>query len=185
VTNSYRELCNYDCVWLVILQVSLSNYSSYAKAMGIFMSAVLLAMFFLAQAASIWSSIWLSNWTDDPLLKNTSLVNTSLYLNRQYYYLGVYSGLNGAQGMEWYVNVIMHLLHVSAIGNQIITFYYYIFPIYYYIVRLVLSSDRSATQNIPLTKNAVPQLACFEFWLQSALRSVLCGFYTNWLFFLY
>jgi hypothetical protein len=83
-----------------VFQVGLAIYLSYAKAMGRILSAALLSMFILSQAASIWSSIWLSNWTDDALLKNTSLINTSAYKNQQNYYLGVYGGLNGAQGNQ-------------------------------------------------------------------------------------
>lgn len=82
-----------------IFQVSLSVYLSYAKAVGSILSAILLSMFLLAQAASLWSNIWLSDWTDDALLKNSSMANSSEYKSRQNYYLGIYSGLSGAQGV--------------------------------------------------------------------------------------
>jgi len=43
--------------------------------------------------------VWLSKWTTDALLMNSTLSNTSEFVNRQYFYLGIYGGLNGTQGI--------------------------------------------------------------------------------------
>ena len=66
--------------------------------MGSLISTALLLFFVLYQTASVLSSIYLSKWTEDPLLKNGSLANTTAYHNRQDLFLGIYGGLNGAQG---------------------------------------------------------------------------------------
>ena len=49
------------------------------------------------------SNIWLSEWTDDPLLANSSQSNTSEYQNKNYLYLGVYAGLGIGQGKRGFV----------------------------------------------------------------------------------
>lgn len=68
--------------------------------MGYHLAALLLLFFVLNQVASICSNIWLSVWTEDKLLKNLTLANTTDYLDTQYFYMGIYGGLGAAQG-EW------------------------------------------------------------------------------------
>ena len=79
-------------------QVSFSVYRLYAKSLGVALSCGMLVFFLLSQVASIYSNVWLSEWTSDPLLMNTTISNTSLFANRQNLYLSVYGALNGAQG---------------------------------------------------------------------------------------
>ena len=58
-----------------------------------------IVLFFLIyQVASLCSNIWLSNWTEDPLLKKDSLSNTSKYTDRRDVYLGIYGSLGLLQG---------------------------------------------------------------------------------------
>ena len=73
-------------------------YRLYAKSLGVALSIGMLVFFLLAQVASIYSNVWLSEWTSDPLLMNTTISNTSQFANRQNLYLAVYGALNGAQG---------------------------------------------------------------------------------------
>ena len=71
----------------------------YTQALGTIYVLLITFFFLLYQVASVLSSIWLSEWTEDPLLKNTSIAaNSSEYQNKQNMYLGVYGGLGGAQG---------------------------------------------------------------------------------------
>ncbi|CAG5116632.1 unnamed protein product, partial [Candidula unifasciata] len=53
--------------------------------------------FLLFQAASTGSAVWLSSWTDDKLLANSSLAGTSEFVNRNNMYLAVYGVLGFTQ----------------------------------------------------------------------------------------
>ena len=88
-------------------QVSLSVYWLYAKSLGIMLSLGMFMFFLLSQAASIYSNIWLSQWTSDPVIMNETLSNTSQFTNRQNMFIGVYGALNGTQG-----TILIHV-HLS------------------------------------------------------------------------
>ena len=75
-----------------------SVFFSYIKALGYGLTVMLIVSFLLYQAASVMSNVWLSQWTEDPLLKNMSLVETPEYNQKQGMYLGVYGALGGIQG---------------------------------------------------------------------------------------
>ena len=61
---------------------------------------LLLAAFSLFGVSSVLSSLWLTKWTEDPVLQNASLTNTSIYLQHRDLYLGVYGGFGVLQGMQ-------------------------------------------------------------------------------------
>jgi len=73
-------------------------YWIYVKSMGVALSCGMVVFFLLFQVAAIYSNIWLSEWTSDPLIRNTSLSNTSQFADRQNFYLSVYGAINGIQG---------------------------------------------------------------------------------------
>lgn len=76
-----------------------SVFLRYTSALGSIYVLLIAFFFLLYQLASVLSSIWLSEWTEDPLLKNSSIpTNGSEYQNKQNMYLGVYGALGGAQG---------------------------------------------------------------------------------------
>jgi len=79
-------------------QVSFSVYWMYVKSMGVMISCGMLLFFMLSQVANIYSNVWLSEWTSDPLLMNASLSSTSQFTSRQNLFLGVYAALGGTQG---------------------------------------------------------------------------------------
>ena len=87
-----------------ILQVSWIVYFKYLRAIGAWASFSIFFLFILYNAGGIVSNIWLSQWTDDSLLKNTSRANTSEYQDKNYMYLGVYGALGIGQG-----NVDLHV----------------------------------------------------------------------------
>lgn len=66
--------------------------------MGVHLAALLLLFFLLNQVASIMANVGLSQWTEDALLKNLTLANTTEYTNKQYFYMGIYGALCAAQG---------------------------------------------------------------------------------------
>lgn len=70
----------------------------YLSAIGGLFSLLILGLFLVYNGAGIYSSIWLSEWTDDEYLKNPANVNTTEYQNKNYMYLGVYAGLGVGQG---------------------------------------------------------------------------------------
>jgi len=99
----------------VFHQVSLSVYWLYIKSLGVALSCGMFAFFLLSQVSSICSNVWLSEWTSDPLLMNTTISNTSQFADRQNLFLGVYGALSGAQGtMLHSVDVIVNLVQVTA-----------------------------------------------------------------------
>ncbi|CAL1531982.1 unnamed protein product [Lymnaea stagnalis] len=67
---------------------------SAASVLGMVLYYFILALF---QAASAGSSFWIRFWTEDSLLANTSLANTSDYADRNYLYLGVYGAFGAGQ----------------------------------------------------------------------------------------
>jgi len=64
------------------------------------MLCLLLAAFLLFGISSVLSSLWLSKWTEDAVLQNASLTNTSIYLQYRDLYVGVYGGFGVLQGMQ-------------------------------------------------------------------------------------
>jgi len=62
------------------------------------MMFVLLTLFLLFGVSSVLSSLWLTQWTEDPVLQNATLSNTSIYLQHRDLYLGVYGGFGVLQG---------------------------------------------------------------------------------------
>jgi hypothetical protein len=64
-------------------------------------------MFFYAcyQTSSVFSSLWLSQWTSDALLTNRTLgsPDSSIYRQRNDYYLDIYGGAGVAQGILFMV----------------------------------------------------------------------------------
>jgi len=64
------------------------------------MMFLLMVAFLLFGISSVLSILWLTEWTEDPVLQNASLTNTSIYLHHRDLYLGVYGGFGVLQGMQ-------------------------------------------------------------------------------------
>lgn len=76
------------------LQVKLSVFWAYVKAIGVFLSCTSLLLFFTHHVVSLYSNYWLSLWTDDPVVNGTQ-PNKLLRL-------GVYGSLGVTQGEQQY-----------------------------------------------------------------------------------
>jgi len=63
------------------------------------MMVLFLVFFLLFGVSSLLSNLWLTQWTEDPILQNASLTNTSIYLQHRDLYLGVYGGFGILLGM--------------------------------------------------------------------------------------
>ena len=77
-----------------------SVFFTYCAALGLCNAIMWFLFFILFQVASVLSNVWLSVWTEDTLLNNNTMANTTKYADRRDMYLGVYGGLGVAQGMS-------------------------------------------------------------------------------------
>lgn len=80
--------------------VKLAVYLAYVKALGTVAWGFIVLFYFLFQGSSLTANIWLSSWTDDTTLANTSLAGTPEYNALNAMYLGVYGGLGAAQAVS-------------------------------------------------------------------------------------
>lgn len=87
--------------------VKLSVFAQYFKAIGIWITMVIIFFLMINQGLSIGSSIWLSVWSDDEQKHETH--NSSLH--DLSYYLGVYAALGLGQGV-----MVMFGSFVMAVG---------------------------------------------------------------------
>ncbi|KAH9499737.1 Multidrug resistance-associated protein 1 [Bulinus truncatus] len=79
-------------------KVKLAIYMYYFRAIGLPFFILALVVYMLYSAASVFSGIWLSMWTDDDLLVNTSRSSEPEYTDRENVYLGVYGASGIGQG---------------------------------------------------------------------------------------
>jgi len=83
---------------ITVCQVKWRILQSYVESLGIFLTVMLILSYALFQVSSVLSNIWLSHWTEDALLQNATLTNTTIYMDRRDFYLFVYGGLGVLQG---------------------------------------------------------------------------------------
>jgi hypothetical protein len=79
--------------------VKWSVYLEYCRAAGISICLGVLLFHTLFEAASVLSSLWLTEWTEDETLQNSSIVNSSFYTFKRDLYLTVYGGFGVLQGV--------------------------------------------------------------------------------------
>ncbi|XP_067675078.1 multidrug resistance-associated protein 1-like [Haliotis asinina] len=80
-------------------KVTISVFLAYGRAIGLLSVAFALLMYALFQVTSVIANTWLSQWTDDGLLNNLTLLpfNGSARMTRNIYYLGIYGTFGLAQ----------------------------------------------------------------------------------------
>ncbi|XP_071095599.1 multidrug resistance-associated protein 1-like [Haliotis cracherodii] len=99
-------------------RVKFSVFMDYAKAIGGITTFFIFFIFAIYQAATMASNIWISMWTDDALLKNLSLVNTSDYQDKNVMYLGVYGAFGVVQAVViLFYSILASTRMVKAAGN--------------------------------------------------------------------
>ena len=81
---------NYCC-----LQVKFAVFLAYMKSVGLILSLLILFLYLLNNAASIYANIWLSEWSDDVRKAGN---DTAAYNAQRDMRLGVYGALGLAQG---------------------------------------------------------------------------------------
>ncbi|NWU14120.1 MRP3 protein, partial [Cephalopterus ornatus] len=78
-------------LWCVILQVKLSVFWQYMKAVGPVLSLAICLLYCCQNAAAIGANVWLSDWTNEPVVNGTQH-NTAMRI-------GVYAALGLLQGL--------------------------------------------------------------------------------------
>ncbi|NWT45609.1 MRP3 protein, partial [Chroicocephalus maculipennis] len=93
VTNEVRKqfLSCANQLWCVILQVKLTVFWQYVKAVGPVISLVICFLYCCQNAAAIGANVWLSDWTNEPVINGTQH-NTAMRI-------GVYAALGLLQGL--------------------------------------------------------------------------------------
>ncbi|NXW50872.1 MRP3 protein, partial [Nyctiprogne leucopyga] len=92
ITPSSRAF--YSCtnqLWCVILQVKLTVFWQYMKAVSPVISSVICFLYCCQNAAAIGANVWLSDWTNEPVINGTQH-NTAMRI-------GVYAALGLLQGL--------------------------------------------------------------------------------------
>ncbi|KAH9518524.1 Multidrug resistance-associated protein 1 [Bulinus truncatus] len=102
-------------------RVKLSVFMEYVKAVGALLSAVIMIFYILYNSASIYSNIWLSEWSNDARNPNISANEDNRNMR-----LGVYGALGIIQGIFVFMTALMRLLggvratkilHSALLGN--------------------------------------------------------------------
>ncbi|NXJ88320.1 MRP3 protein, partial [Corythaixoides concolor] len=93
VTNEVRKqfLSCTNQLWCVILQVKLTVFWQYVKAVSPVISLVICFLNCCQNAAAIGANVWLSDWTNEPVINGTQH-NTAMRI-------GVYAALGFLQGL--------------------------------------------------------------------------------------
>ncbi|NWU56468.1 MRP3 protein, partial [Dromas ardeola] len=93
VTNEVRKqfLSCANQLWCVILQVKLTVFWQYVKAVSPVISLVICFLYCCQNAAAIGANVWLSDWTNEPVINGTQH-NTAMRI-------GVYAALGLLQGL--------------------------------------------------------------------------------------
>ncbi|ESO91182.1 hypothetical protein LOTGIDRAFT_153611 [Lottia gigantea] len=71
-------------------KVEFSVFSTYAKAVGVFSTIFIFVSYTIYQVGSVAANIWLSVWTEDSQLKNTSESQSKEYIKTNHGYLAIY-----------------------------------------------------------------------------------------------
>ncbi|CAG5119556.1 unnamed protein product, partial [Candidula unifasciata] len=104
-------------------KVKLNVYMAYIRAVGIMLSIAIIIFFVFYNASSIYSNVWLSQWSNDA--RNPNISSNVDHRNMR---LGVYAALGILQGMCVFINSLMRLLgavtasrvlHVGVLANVI------------------------------------------------------------------
>uniref|UniRef100_A0A8C3LZ25 Canalicular multispecific organic anion transporter 2 n=1 Tax=Chrysolophus pictus TaxID=9089 RepID=A0A8C3LZ25_CHRPC len=85
-----------DQLWCVILQVKLTVFWQYMKAVSPVLSLIICFLYCCQNAAAIGANVWLSDWTNEPVINGTQH-NTSMRI-------GVYAALGLLQGFIVFVS---------------------------------------------------------------------------------
>ncbi|ESO87141.1 hypothetical protein LOTGIDRAFT_107213, partial [Lottia gigantea] len=89
-------------------RVKFTVFSAYIKAVGPLLTVFIIFFFIMTNAAAIYSNIWLSEWSDDSILPNSTRFDYQRDMR-----LGVYAALGVLQGLFVLIAVLL-----KAIGAR-------------------------------------------------------------------
>ncbi|XP_060605432.1 multidrug resistance-associated protein 1-like [Ruditapes philippinarum] len=86
---------------LEVGNVNVSVFMSYAKAVGYKSCLAVVILYGIYQALSVWSSVWLTDWTSDDKLQNLTYwpANSTERRHKNDYYLGIYGAFGVGQAL--------------------------------------------------------------------------------------
>lgn len=73
-------------------------YKAYTKALGLGASIIVMFVFSMYHAASVYANFWLTFWTNDQYLTNQNNSGTEKFIDQTNYYLLGYGVLGIIQG---------------------------------------------------------------------------------------
>lgn len=83
---------------LSFFQVKWPVYKAYTKALGLGASIIVMFVFSMYHAASVYANFWLTFWTNDQYLTNQNNTGTEKFIDQTNYYLLGYGILGIIQG---------------------------------------------------------------------------------------
>jgi ATP-binding cassette subfamily C (CFTR/MRP) protein 1 len=87
---------------------------TYFRAIGLGYCVLLVAFYGLSECMALLGNIWLSKWTEDPVMKSVETTNnSSIIQQRNIYYIGSYIGFGLAQSMLYCI--ILLSIHSSLV----------------------------------------------------------------------
>ena len=103
------EQCKVD---FRFIQVRLSVYVSYLKALGFRSFLLLVSLFGIFETTTVAASYWLTRWTSDEQLHNLTALpgDSDDRINLNIYYLLVYGGIAVIQGEKILIQLVKNLI---------------------------------------------------------------------------
>lgn len=92
---------------------------AFVKAMGLFATIFALVMMTVFQATNMYSIFWITDWTTDEYLVNTSNQGQNEYVDRNVYYLVVYGVLGLIQGICLFLFGLISLLRIVRANGKL------------------------------------------------------------------
>ena len=102
----HRSTPEYGDQTVLSLQVKLSVFFAYLKSIGVLLSMVIILFYVLYNVASVYSNIWLSEWSNDLPIRVNGTNGTVIEMvdtDKRDLRLGVYGALGFLQG-RWFSN---------------------------------------------------------------------------------
>ncbi|XP_052070953.1 multidrug resistance-associated protein 1-like isoform X2 [Mytilus californianus] len=162
-------------------KVKLNVFMAYLRSVGILLSLLIIFFYILYNAASIYSNIWLAEWSND----NTTIVNGTIDTAQRDLRLGIYGVIGFIQGIFIVISSIMlyvgnvmagQRLHAGMLQNTMKV------PIAFYDTTPLGRIMNRFSKDIDVLDTVIPRVA--ESWLACLLRVVsvplIIGYTTPW-----
>ncbi|XP_076072760.1 multidrug resistance-associated protein 1-like isoform X1 [Mytilus galloprovincialis] len=162
-------------------KVKLNVFMAYLRSVGLLLSMLIIFFYILYNAASIYSNIWLAEWSND----NSTVVNGTYDTDQRDLRLGIYGLIGIIQGIFIVISSIMlyvgnvmagQRLHSGMLQNTMKV------PIAFYDTTPLGRIMNRFSKDIDVLDTVIPRVA--ESWLACLLRVVsvplIIGYTTPW-----